>query len=296
AFLFNQGFSNNSGTLVKEISTTQSPAILAKISRHLGIIIDEVRFSDSLNIAAEMALFTLIEKTVDFQSMINRLELLEGKISSVSSLPQEASKKKTVLSHDSVISQENKAPLPKSKPAPEQNSSLKPHEGSPFVWKKFLGKILATRPVLYNILASLKVIFKDEKTWSLISDNKFELETVKKSKNELEKIIEDIAGIKISLLITLAAPQDAAPHLDEISNASSQVKESDAADNLNEDIGPMMPPKVKEKLADPSMAPVTTAGNWEELTSDDNFDSDAELKSLKKIFKGVKINKVSKKQ
>ena len=144
--------------------------------------------------------------------------------------------------------------------------------------------------MLYNILASLKVVFKDEKTWNLISDNKFELETIKKSKNELEEIIEEIAGIKISVFIIFDERQNKVARLEEISNAPN---EGNSSDNLAEEVQPMMPPEIKEELAESSMAPVPTEGNWEELSSEDNFDSDPELKGLKKIFKDIKINKVS---
>ncbi len=299
AFLFNQGFSKNPGPLIQEIAKAQNSAILAKLSRHLGIIIDEVRFSDSLNIAAEMALFTLIEKTVDFAGMINRLEVLEGKITSSGQMSEAYTntdsntlKKKTVLNIDRAPLKENNIPSDNLKQEPARNDSLKPYEGSPFVWKKLLGRMSSRRPVLYNILTSLKVVFKDEKTWSLVSDNKFELETIKKSKNELEEIIEEIAGIKISILISLDKQQNEVARLEEISNAPSA---GSFADNLTEDIEPMMPPEIKEELTASSMAPVPTAGNWEELSSEDNFDSDAELKGLKKIFKGIKISKISKK-
>ena len=134
------------------------------------------------------------------------------------------------------------------------------------------------------------MVFKDEKTWNLISDNKFELETVKKSKNELEEIIEEIAGIKISLFIIFDERQNKVARLEEISNAPN---EGSSSGNLAEEVQPMMPPEIKEELTESSMAPVSTEGNWEELSSEDNFDSDPELKGLKKIFKDIKINKVS---
>ena len=297
AFLFNQGFSKTSGALAQEIAKAQNSAILAKLSRHLGIIIDETRFSDSLNIAAEMALFTLMEKTVDFQGMINRLETLEGKITSSGPASQvsfsadnSAPKKKTILADDSVSLKEDNVPFNNLKSESAENDSAKPYEGSPFVWKKLLGKMSSRRPVLYNILASLKVVFKDEKTWNLISDNKFELETIKKSKNELEEIIEEIAGIRISVFIIFDERQNKVARLEEISNAPN---EGSSSGNLAEEVQPMMPPEIKEELTESSMAPVPTEGNWEELSSEDNFDSDPELKGLKKIFKDIKINKVS---
>jgi hypothetical protein len=108
----------------------------------------------------------------------------------------------------------------------------------------------------------------------------------------LEEIIEEIAGIKISILISLDKQEDKVVRLEEISNAPST---GNFTDNLAEDIEPMMPAEIKEELTASSMAPVSTAGNWEELSSEDNFDSDAELKGLKKIFKGIKISKISKK-
>ncbi|MBU2530649.1 MAG: hypothetical protein KKD35_06385, partial [Elusimicrobia bacterium] len=300
AFLFNQGFSKNSGNLIKELAQAANPAVLAKFSRHLGIIIDEVRFSDALNIAAEMALFTLIEKTVDFQSMINRLETLEKKITS-GSIPEPYSdanndfKKKTVLNPEFTPQKKTDNFSASVTYETEKVEPSKPYEGSPDVWKKLLGRISSKRPVLYNILASLKVIFKDERTWSLVSDNNFELETVKKSKKELEEIVEEIAGIKISLLISLNKSGDKVVRLEEISNTANTGEVLSQDNNMAKDIEPMIPPEIKDDLSESSMAPVPTVGNWEEVSSEDNFDSDAELKGLKKIFKDIKISKISKK-
>jgi len=177
----------------------------------------------------------------------------------------------------------------------EKVEPSKPYEGSPDVWKKLLGRISSKRPVLYNILASLKVIFKDERTWSLVSDNNFELETVKKSKKELEEIVEEIAGIKISLLISLNKSGDKVVRLEEISNTANTGEVLSQDNNMAKDIEPMIPPEIKDDLSESSMAPVPTVGNWEEVSSEDNFDSDAELKGLKKIFKDIKISKISKK-
>jgi hypothetical protein len=143
-----------------------------------------------------MALFTLKEKTVDFKGMINRLEVLEEKITSsghmsegLASTDSNALKKKTVLNIERAPRKENNVPSGNfkplagvvtrgyaqqtTKPEPVINDSAKPYEGSPFVWKKLLGRMSSKRPILYNILPSLKVVFKDEKTWSLVSDNKF---------------------------------------------------------------------------------------------------------------------------
>ncbi len=309
AFLFNQGFSANQGSLIKEVAKAQNSAVLAKLSRHIGIIIDEVRFSDALNIAAEMALFTLMEKAVDIQALISQLETLEGRIASssrhinenVSDAKQSMSasrdlgddnglKKKTVLADNRVSSKESKKNNAFSDNLESEltdDKPVKPYEGSPFVWKKLLGRISSKRPVLYNILVSLNVVFKDEKTWDLVSDNKFEFETIKKSKKELEEIIEEIAGIKISILISLNKPGNKTARLEEISNTPNLGEMSGEA----EEIKPMMPCEAKEELSAAS-AVSSEAGRWEELSSDDNFDSDVELKGVKKIFKGLKINKI----
>ena len=80
AFLAAQGFSKEAAP-IKDLPAGLPPAALARLSRKVTVIIEEVKFSDALSIAAEIALFTLIETPVELESLVRRLEGLEGRLS-----------------------------------------------------------------------------------------------------------------------------------------------------------------------------------------------------------------------
>ncbi|MBI4349860.1 MAG: DNA polymerase III subunit gamma/tau, partial [Elusimicrobia bacterium] len=78
AFLAAQGFSK--GEPVKGLPAGTPPLLLARLSRKLNIVIEEVKFSDSLAIAAEVALFTLMETPQDLEGLVRKLEGLESRL------------------------------------------------------------------------------------------------------------------------------------------------------------------------------------------------------------------------
>ena len=86
AFMAVQGFSKEP-VPIKGLPAQFPPAALARISRKLTVIIEEIKFSDALAIAAEIALFTLIETPVELESLVRRLEGLEGRLAADPAYP-----------------------------------------------------------------------------------------------------------------------------------------------------------------------------------------------------------------
>ena len=77
-----QGFSSDKTTLADCLPEGFSVSSLARLSRKVNAAVEEVKFSDSLAIAAEMALFTIIDTPYDLDSLVKRLEDLEGRLAS----------------------------------------------------------------------------------------------------------------------------------------------------------------------------------------------------------------------
>ena len=66
-----------------------SPSFIAAMTRKLSKLYDEVKYSDTPALAAEVGLFTLMQATLDIEGLIARLEALEkGETSSTGNTPQ----------------------------------------------------------------------------------------------------------------------------------------------------------------------------------------------------------------
>ena len=275
AFLAAQGFSKEEAP-VKGLPAGTPPALLARLSRKLNVIIEEVKFSDSLAIAAEVALFTLIEVPQDLEAMVKRLEGLEARLASgesPASQPVPVQKKNEELARPVPAAAREQAPAPAAPP---------PQEGarpSADAWKKLLGTVMSRKPALYNILLSVKLVYADEGKWRLVSPNKFEAAMVEKARAELEEMLERHAGRKIAL-VTECAP---AP-------APGAVREQPA------DIGPA-PEGEGETVSDDSLeaeaaheAPAQRRETGPHQVADG---AEPELKHLSKVFHG-KITRIDK--
>jgi len=79
AFLSANNFSSSS--INTQVISGRNPYSFAKLSRKMNRIIEELRFCDNPLIAAEMALYTVIETPVDIEALVKRLEKAEMSLS-----------------------------------------------------------------------------------------------------------------------------------------------------------------------------------------------------------------------
>ena len=281
AFLSAQGFSKEE-TPIKGLPAGLPAAALARISRKLTVIIDEVKFSDALSIAAEIALFTIIETPVELESLVRRLEGLEGRLAGqpdavvVEQKKNEFSAAGTVRAHVSVPAASAAAaapaperPLPSSGPVPAD------------AWKRFLGVVSSRKPAIYNILLSVRITAESDEAWRLDSANKFEVSMIEKALPELEEMLAKTAGRKIKLSARYTAPQAAAPRPAPAVQAEEDLPGPDGEETVLEDDIPQEPEKPATHHA--GQAHTVEAG------------TEPELKHLAKVFHGrlTRINKVN---
>jgi len=267
AFLHAQGFSSE-GEPIKGLPAGTPPALLARLSRKLNVIIEEVKFSDSLSIAAEIALFTLVEVPQDLEAMVKRLEGLEARLVSGAAAeppPQVGQKKNDFLAP---------AARPTAPPVPAPAAvPVQPPAAPADAWKKVLGQVSAKKPALYNVLLSVKIVFTEPGRWRLISANKFETSMVEKALPDLEEMLARYAGMKISLAAEYAAAPVA--EAEEISGPDGDEAVVDDGESL------------EAEAAHEGPAPAAPAKPV-------SAETEPELKHLAKVFHGriTRINKV----
>jgi DNA polymerase-3 subunit gamma/tau len=286
-FLHLHGFSKFPTALSAALGADCAPASLARLSRKLNAVIEEVRFSDSPALASEIALFTLVEVPQDLDSLVKRLEALEGRLASgapAPAAPAEAGQKKN---EKSVLT-----PPPAAQPAAAPRAADTGVGPSPSaLWKRLLDAISSNKPMLYNILLSARAVFDRADAWSLFPANKFEADIVEKARGELEAHLEREAGRRIGLTVVRGEGPRAAPAGDEA--AVLESVESEEAAEIEEDPGLAAGGTVPA----PARAPADSAA-WEDMGSPRPAEDDPELKHLKKVFHGriTRIQKVTKKE
>ncbi len=288
-FLHLHGFSKTPTALSADLGGDCSPAALARLARKLNAVIEEVRFSDSPGLASEIALFTLVEVPQDLDSLVKRLEALEGRLASGAPAPAPAAPA------DPGQKKNEKSALT---PPPAAPPASAPREADPAsgpspsaLWKKLLGAISSNKPMLYNVLLSTRAVFDRGDAWSLFPTNKFEADIVEKARGELEAHLEREAGRRICLTVARGGGQADAAAADEEAAVESAAPEETA--EVEEDPGPADAGPV------PARAPAQGgSAAWEDMGAPRPAEDDPELKHLKKVFHGriTRIQKVTKKE
>ncbi len=266
AFLAAQGFEE--GEPVKGLPKGTPPGTLARLSRKLTVIIEEVKFSDSLALAAEVALFTLIEVPQDLEGLVHKLESLEARLASgaapLAPAPYAAAPQK----------KNDPAPAIRPGPAPAPSGVAVPADA----WKKLLGYVSSRKPALYNIMLSVKIVFAEEGRWRLVSANEFETGMIEKARKELEEVLEGLAGRKIALVPEFSAVAPA---------AAQEIAPPDNPDEGGDDA-------VVEDIEAAAAHEVPAAQHQDKGPRQVSAETEPELKHLAKVFHGriSRINKV----
>jgi len=302
-FLHLHGFSKTTTALAAALDKNCSPALLARLSRKLNAVTEEVKFSDSPALAAEIALFTLVETPQDLDGLVGRLEALESRLSSGSpSMPDRSSAEASPA--DSQKKNEKSGLTPPAPEIPREPAALPSPAASAIpssaLWKRLLGAVSARKPVLYNILLSVRVAFDRKDAWTLVCVNKFEAGIVDKAKVELEEHLERAAGGRISLTVVCgegAQQQAAVPDEDAVLDSP----ESEGTPDIEEEADiPPAAPRISKTGTPVHVTPggaaagQTRAGLQQE---DERLpEEEPELKHLKKVFHGriTRIQKVVK--
>lgn len=184
-----------------------SSGFLARLTRKLNKLIDEVKFSDNALVSAEVGLFTIMDSVLDVDGLVRRLEALERGESlppstpSVSPARKPAVKKttsaKSTSSSKPIITQ-TAAPIPE--PMPALDKTISNHQ----VWDKMLVQFEGS-PFVYDVLMNSTVEFTTENEWTLkfAPGKEFYQIPAQNKLAELSAAASQICGRKIT--ISLAA-------------------------------------------------------------------------------------------
>jgi len=297
AFLAAQGFSKDAEP-VKGLPPGTPPALLARLSRKLNVIIEEVKFSDSLQIAAEIALFTLIEVPQDLEGLLKKLEGLEARLASGAAPeppPAGGQKKNEELAPPRAEARAAAAtPAPVAAPAVRQaappvqaDAPQRPAAAPADAWKKMLGQVSSKMPGLYNVMLSVKIVFSEENKWRLYSSNKFETDMIERSRAELEGMLERYAGRKITLApeCAPAKAQEAERPAPPAETGASGAEQSGAVQEQEEE-------SILEDSLEAEGAQETASAPRAEGARQASG-TEPELKHLNKVFHG-RITKITK--
>ena len=180
------------------------PVYIAGLTRKIGKLIDEVKYSDTPALIAEVGLFTIMESTFDVDSFITRLENLEKGI-----LPEDTEKK--TLNEPSVEQTEpQNTDIIKEEPAQEEK---KPQLSAQERWILFTKNTALKHPYLYELLQSAKVELKDTNNWvfSFKFKDKYIKDNLTKRLQYFKNLSQELFGEQINFELILLPEEKLKP-------------------------------------------------------------------------------------
>ena len=170
----------------KDILNETTPGFIALITRKISKLVDEVKFSDTPLLSAEVGLFTIMDSAVDIEGLVARLEAIEG---GNTPPPPTTGEKKSLIVED--------FPTP-ARPAPKK-AETKKQAVSGDNWAAFKAELSVKFPFLYDILQDVKPAFPAQDKWVLTfkpGDSYFK-DTVQKRIKDLQTAARAATGVNI---------------------------------------------------------------------------------------------------
>lgn len=193
----------------EDIIKETSPSFIAGLTRKLSKLYDEVKYSDTPALAAEVGLFTLMQATLDIEGLIARLEALEkGEVSDItpsSSGNNQAEEKLETkpIQEPKKIEVKQETKTPKAETAKEDTTPFNPVTALP-VLKNALAE---TSPSLDDALRSSKVNFVTPENWVFEVENYFAKNTCDRRKKDIEGIALKLFKRKINFDFNVSAKE-----------------------------------------------------------------------------------------
>ena len=153
--------------LTGEVST----GFLARLTRKLNKLIDEVKFSDNALVSAEVGLFTIMDSVLDIDGFVRRLEALERGEAPAPSAPsvppaRKTPAKKTVAAKAQTSVKPTNTKIEAVQPATTSVPALDQTISNRQVWDKMLVQF-ENSPFVYDVLMNSSVEFTTENEWTL---------------------------------------------------------------------------------------------------------------------------------
>ena len=221
------------------------PVYIAGLTRKIGKLIDEVKYSDTPALIAEVGLFTIMESTFDVDSFITRLENIEKGI-----IPTDTEKKTL---NEPLSTQETS----QTEVVLQNTQDIKQELSAQERWVLFTKNISVQHPFLYEILQSAKVELTDKANWilSFRHNDTFLKDTLTKRLQDFKILSQKLFGEQINFeLKLLPAPKIASAvkkpkkTLYAISKPKTEIKKQVVAEVKTEVIKKQEQSKPTEKI------------------------------------------------
>ncbi len=172
-FYFSLGQGSEPFAGAKDLLGGISAGFLARLTRKLGKLIDEVKFSDNPLVSAEVGLFTVMDSVLDIDAFVRRLEALEGGNGLPPSTPSVPPAKKAAARAAAAPKAAPKkivantpaptvTPAVQTEPVPVLDTKISNRQ----VWDKMLIKFEKS-PFVYDVMINSAVEFTTENNWTL---------------------------------------------------------------------------------------------------------------------------------
>ena len=180
-FYFTLGQGSEPFTGAAQLIEGISSGFLARLTRKLNKLIDEVKFSDNALISAEVGLFTIMDSVLDIEGFIRRLEALERgealppstpsvpparKISSKAKVSTKPAIQKSVAVESAPVKPASQATKESAPALEEPMPALDKKISNRQVWDKMLVQFEKS-PFVYDVLINSSVEFTTENEWTL---------------------------------------------------------------------------------------------------------------------------------
>lgn len=224
----------------EDIIKETSSSFIAGLTRKLSKLYDEVKYSDTPALAAEVGLFTLMQSTLDIEGLIARLEALEkGETSDItpssSNNNQEEEKLETkTFEEPKKIEVKQKTEEPKKAEAKQDTTPFNPITALP-VFKNALAE---TSPSLDDALRNSKVKFVTPDNWAFEVESYFAKSTCDRRKKDLEGIALKLFNRKINFEFNVSTKEVAlqSPRYVEVLKQTTPVTATQTAPAKKEEL------------------------------------------------------------
>ena len=224
----------------EDIVKETSAGFIAGLTRKLSKLYDEVKYSDTPALAAEVGLFTLMQATLDIEGLISRLEALEkGEISETpTSTPsnnqaEEKFETKPAEETKKIEVKQEAEETPKAETQPEEiKTEEAKNETAPFnpvtalpVLKNALAE---NSPFLSDSLQGAKVQFTKPENWVFEVKDTFAKDACERRKKDIEGIALKLFNRKISFDFNVAKTAAPQPRYAEVLRQTTPIKAAPA--------------------------------------------------------------------
>ena len=244
--------------LIEGVST----GFLAKLTRKLNKLIDEVKFSDNALVSAEVGLFTVMDSVLDLDGLVRRLEALERGESvpppstpSVPPVRKSAAKKTSVPKPErtQAVAQKTPSVKPEAIPVPALDKAISDRQ----VWDKMLVQF-ENSPFVYDVLMNSSVEFSTPNTWTLkfAPGKEFYQIPAQNKLAELSAAASQISGRTISIqlatdaVLNEGAKQESSSHTAKENKISDEEPFAKGPFALEETTSPADAPEEVKKILD----------------------------------------------